>query len=226
MTFSLHLSGLVTEIMSYLLLQIFKKRGINKLTIVLTFLTVISCNKDDPIPDNDIDSVIELGANAKVEIPKRSGPRPETTVNIPHVQIGVKPVSEVNEELFRRVYSLPGIENRKSVIAGWRGLWLNEQVTVFVPEATIDGREFAHIHDDGSLHIFLDPFRSIEAVDSCWAIFHPFAVQGREGWDGFVMLYTPQSIEQLNVTFQLIVDGYNYVTAQNLLATDYYSTDP
>jgi hypothetical protein len=220
MAFSIHLSRLVTEIMSFLSLNILKNRGINELTIILTFLTVISCNKDDSEIDND--NGIERGVVAKVEIPKRSGPRPKTTEKIPHVQIGVEPVSEVNEELFRRVYSLPGIENRKSVIAGWRGLWLNEQVTVFVPEATIDGREFAHIHNDGSLHIFLDPSRSIEAVDSCWAIFHPFAVESQEGWDGFVMLYTPQSFDELDVTFQLIVDGYNYVTAQNLLATDYY----
>lgn len=220
MAFSIHLSRLVTEIMSFLSLNILKNRGINELTIILTFLTVISCNKDDSEIDNY--NGIARGAVAKVEIPKRSGPRPKTTEKIPHVQIGVEPVSEVNEELFRRVYSLPGIENRKSVIAGWRGLWLNEQVTVFVPEATIDGREFAHIHNDGSLHIFLDPSRSIEAVDSCWAIFHPFAVESQEGWDGFVMLYTPQSFDELDVTFQLIVDGYNYVTAQNLLATDYY----
>ncbi len=220
MAFRLHLSRLVTEIMSFLSLNILKNRGINELTIILTFLTVISCNKDDSYIDND--NGIAMGAVAKVEIPKRSGPRPKTTEKVPHVQIGVEPVSEVNEELFRRVYSIPGIENRRSVIAGWRGLWLNEQVTVFVPEATIDGREFAHIHNDGSLHIFLDPSRSIEAVESCWAIFHPFAVERREGWDGFVMLYTPQSFDELDVTFQLIVDGYNYVTAQNLLATDYY----
>ncbi len=220
MAYSIHLSGLVSEIMSFLSLNILKNRGINELTIILTFLTVISCNKDDSEIDND--NGIERGAVAKVEIPKRSGPRPKTTEKVPHVQIGVKPVSEVNEELFRRVYSIPGIENRKSVISGWRGLWLNEQVTVSVPEATIDGREFAHIHNDGSLHIFLDPSRSIEAVESCWAILHPFAVESREGWDGFVMLYTPQSFDELDVTFQLIVDGYNYVTAQNLLATDYY----
>jgi len=93
---------------------------------------------------------------------------------------------------------------------------------MFVPDALIGGREFAHIHNDGSLHIFLELSRSHEAVRTCWAIFHPFAVQHLDGWDGFVMLYTPQSINELNVTFQLIVDGYNYVTGRNLLATDYY----
>ncbi len=199
----------------------------------MIFLIVISCNNDDSEIDNDIanndienndieNDDIAVDVVDTVELPKRSGSRPETTMGVPHVQIGVELVSEVNEELFRRVYSIPGIENRPSVIAAWRGLWLTEQVTVFEPGALISGREFAHIHDDGSLHIFLEPSRSDEAVKSCWAIFHPFAVQGLSGWDGFVMLYTPQSFDELDVTFQIIVDGYNYVTGQNILATDYY----
>jgi phospholipase/carboxylesterase len=218
--FSILLRRLVTENMSFISLNILNYRGINELTILLTFLSVISCNNDDSEMDDE--SGIVMDAVVKVELPKRSGPLPKTTTGVPHIQIGVEPIPEVNEELFRRVYSLPGIENRMSVIATWRGLWINEHVTVFVPEALIDGREFAHIHDDGSLHIFLDPSRAIEAVETCWAIFHPYAVQRQEGWDGFVMLYTPQSFDELDVTFQLIVDGYNYVTAQNLLSTDYY----
>jgi phospholipase/carboxylesterase len=35
------------------------------------------------------------------------------------------------------------------------------------------------------------------------------------------MLYTPQSMDELEVTFQLIVDGYNYVTGKNVAAKDY-----
>lgn len=191
--------------------------------MILTFLIVISCNNDDSVIDIDIaNNDIAVDVVATVELPERSGPRPETTMSVPHVQIGVEPVSEINEELFRRVYSVPGIENRPSVVARWQGLWLTEQVTVFVPDALIGGREFAHIHDDGSLHIFLDPDRAIEAVETGWAIFHPFAVQGQARWDGFVMLYTPQSFDELDVTFQLIVEGYNYVTRRRLSATDYY----
>jgi len=208
---------LITEKFSFIL----RNRGINLLTIILTFLIVISCNSDDSIMDNDV-AVGIVDVVETVVLPQRSSSRPETTMGVPHVQIGVELVPEVNEELFRRVYSIPGIENRPSVIGGWEGLWLSEGVTVSVPEALIGGREFAHIHDDGSLHIFLNPTRANEAVKTCWAILHPFAVERQEGWDGFVMLYTPQSFDELDVTFQLIVDGYNYVTGENLLATDYY----
>ena len=150
-----------------------------------------------------------------VKLPVRPGPRPETTHNIPHVQIGVEVVPVVNDEMARKVYSIPGIEDRASVIASWRGMWLSDSLTILRPEAIIGGREFGHIHHDGSLHIFLEPDRADEAVETGWAVHHPFAVGNSDGWDGFVMLYTPQSLDELEVTMQLIIDGYNFVTGQN-----------
>lgn len=191
---------------------------------------MLSCNNDDKekIITNPSEGI------SKVELYKRPGLRPETTLTVPHFQIGVNPVPEVNEELYRRVYSIPGIEQKPSAASNWDGLYLTEDVSMAKPEATIEDREFGHIHTDGSLHIFLDPSRSQEAVDSCWAVFHPWALQETEtgeqtepgeeqkSWKGFVMLYTPLSIEELNVTFQLIVDGYNNVTGQNIIATDFY----
>ena len=186
--------------------------------LIITFLALISCDKDEPeIADNVPPKVVE-----KDNLAIRSGPRPETTTGIPHVQIDVELVPEVHEEMIRRIYAIPGIEDQPSVIASWQGLWLSEDVSVVQAEALIDGREFAHIHADGSLHIFLEPIWAIQAVKAGWAVFHPFAVQELEGWEGFVMLYTPQSMEELDVTFQLIVDAYNNVTGQNLIATDYY----
>jgi phospholipase/carboxylesterase len=174
--------------------------------------------------DNDFMADVDPDGDEvpKVELVKREGSRPVTTTGIPHVQIGVNRVQDVHNELIRRVYSVTGIEDRPSVIGSWRGLWVAQDLNIAVPGAVIGSREFGHIHDDGSLHIFLEPTRSAEAVDTCWAIYHPFAVQKLEGWQGFVMLYTPQSIKELNVTFQLIVDAFNYVAGQNVLATDYY----
>lgn len=191
-----------------------------KVLILLVFLTGVSCSSKDEPPINDGDVVEPL---QYVELPVRSDAIPETTTGIPHQQIDVDLVPEVNDEMFRRVYSLPGVENRASVVAPWQALWLTEDLNIGVPDAIIGDREFAHIHTDGSLHIFLEPDRALAAIEAGWAVLHPFAVQRLDGYDGFVMLYTPQSIDELNVTFQLIVDGYNYVTVQRILATDYYN---
>ena len=99
-------------------------------------------------------------------------------------------------------------------------MWLSKKLSLAHPEVIPGGREYAHIHPDGSLHIALSPSRAQEAIKKGWAIGHPFS--SRKGWEGFVMLYTPMSMEELDVTFQLIVDGFNFVTGQNIQATDYY----
>ncbi len=170
---------------------------------------LFSCNSESSAPNRDNVTLKKLEYLA---LPSRIGERPQTSKDIPHVQIGVSLVPEVHDEMILQIYSIPGVEDQVSVLTSWRALWLNDTLRINVPEAIIDGREFAHIHGDGSLHIFLEPVRADQAVEAGWADHHPFAVQSQEGWDGFVLLYTPQTFDELDVITQLIIDGYNYVT--------------
>jgi len=81
-------------------------------------------------------------------LPKRSGPRPRTTPTNPHTQLEQNPEGEVVDELARRVFALPGVEERPSAISvpGARALWLREGLPSGPQEAFMIGREFAHIH--------------------------------------------------------------------------------
>jgi len=185
--------------------------------IITAVMMLLSCNSNQEIQNND--PIVQIDYEP---LPTRSGKRPRTTPNIPHHQIGVDIVPEVHDEMVRRIYSIPGIEDKPSVVLSWQGMWIKRGVDLVHPEAILGGREFSHIHDDGSLHIFLEPSRAAEAVKAGWAIEHPFAIQSPSRWKGFVMLYTPQSMEELDVTFQLIVEGYNYVTGQSEVATNFY----
>ena len=155
-------------------------------------------------------------------LPQREGARPQTTAGMPHVQIGVTSVPAVDAALLRRVATLPGVDVRPTVISlpGAKGFWIEEHVAVAQPQAIVGGREFAHVHPDGSLHAALASARAREAIQAGWAVAHPWANK-RAGWEGFVMLYTPQSMAELEVTFQLVVDGYNYVTGQAVRAADH-----
>ncbi len=191
----------------------------NILIILIAFLFLASCDDNE----QEIESTTQTEMTEYKTLPIRDGERPATTSNIPHVQLDLDLVQDVHEEMIRRIYTIPGIEEKPSAILSWQGLWISESVTIVQTEAVISGRELGHVHDDGSLHIYLEPQRATEAIEAGWAVSHPFAVQGQAGWEGFVMLYTPQSIEELNVTFQLIVDAYNYVTEQDIVATDYYN---
>ena len=43
-------------------------------------------------------------------LPERAGPRVKTSGRVPHVQVGLKPVSSINEDLYRLAFDLPGLE--------------------------------------------------------------------------------------------------------------------
>jgi hypothetical protein len=103
---------------------------------------------------------------------------------------------------------------------GAKGFWLLEDLKLTRPEVIFHGREYAHLHTDGSLHASLPPKRAFEAIAAGWAVRHPSA-QYHARLEGFVMLYTPMTMEELDVVFSLIVDGYNFVTGASIRAEDF-----
>lgn len=131
---------------------------------------------------------------------------------MPHTQLGVRPAPEVNAELFRRAFSLPGVQNRPTVISvpGAGGLWLDDSMPLARPELILAGREFTHIHPDGSMHLTLPPDRAAEAIRAGWAEPHPLARV--TGQDGLVLVYTPRNFDELEVLWTLVLDAYCYVT--------------
>ncbi|MEX0344310.1 MAG: luciferase family protein [Rhizobiaceae bacterium] len=146
-------------------------------------------------------------------LPRRESPIPKTTNGVPHVQLGVTPDPDISAELLRQVSQIPGVDIRATVISlpGAKGFWITEDVAITRPQAIVGGREFAHMHPDGSLHASLSPELAKKAVELGWAAHHPWAGR-RPGWEGFVMIYTPGSEEELAVVMQLVLGSYNYVT--------------
>lgn len=165
-------------------------------------------------PDDSGQSILNTGSEP---LPVRDGPRTVTSGRVPHVQIGVNPVTEVVEELRRLAFTLPGVEARPTIVSlpGATGMWLSEDLPVVHPLAIVSGREFAHIHSDGSLHAPLPFERAMELAEKGWGERHPWA-ESQNGWEGLVMLYTPASMEELDVILQLTTESYNYVTGLNV----------
>ncbi|MGI9502633.1 MAG: luciferase family protein [Geminicoccaceae bacterium] len=124
---------------------------------------------------------------------------------------------ELTAELLRRVEDLPDVDVRDTVVSlpGAKGFWLADELPLKRPDVIVGGREFAHIHPDGSLHASLNPDTATVAIDTGWAVAHPWADQ-RPGWDGFVMIYTPQSADELEIVFELVLDSYNFVTGRTV----------
>ena len=128
------------------------------------------------------------------------------------------PLPALTKQLLERVATIPDVEIRETVmsLAGAKGFWVGDELPLARPEVFVRGREFAHVHPDGSLHASLPPKLALEAIKAGWAIQHPWANQ-RPGWAGFVMLYTPQTAEELDVGCKLVLKSYNFVTGRNMV---------
>ncbi len=149
------------------------------------------------------------------DLPRRISPVPATTNSVPHVQLDVELQPELAEELLRQAATIDGVEVRGTVISlpGAKGFWIKDDVAISRPDRIVGGREFAHMHPDGSLHASLPPDLAVEAVRRGWATFHPWSTQ-RPGWDGFVMIYTPQSSGELDVVMSLVQASFDFVTQE------------
>ena len=161
-------------------------------------------------------AILPLSAFSE-DLPNRMSPRPETTNGVPHTQIGVRAVPALSEALLKRVAELPGVELGATRVSlpGALGFQLQDGLPLAHPEVIVGGREFAHLHPDGSLHASLDPELAREAIQAGWAVAHPWSNQ-REGWEGFVMIYTPSDEEELGVVIRLVEKSYSFVTGRAL----------
>ena len=202
--------------------------AVNILGMLVACQTVNNVKEgDEPLPEikPTITEPTPEPESALAPLPQRSGPRTQTSGSVPHVQIGVEPVTAVNDELLRLAFALPDVENRPTIVSlpGTRGMWISDGVPLAHAEGIVSGREFAHIHPDGSLHAPLPYERALEAAERGWAERHPWADQ-QEGWEGLVMLFTPQSMAELDVIFQLIVESYNHVTGRTVQVSDFHAS--
>ena len=146
-------------------------------------------------------------------LPERAGQRPNTTPTNPHTQLDQNPEDPVVQELARRVFALPNVEERPSAISvpGARALWLRDDVPTGPPEAFMIGREFAHIHPlpDGSMHAALPPELAEEAIEKGWAEQHPVARMGHIS-PNVVMIYAPRNAGEVEIVGTLVAESYRY----------------
>ena len=152
-----------------------------------------------------------------IVLPQRQSPNPQTTNGVPHVQLGIEPDPVLSELLLESVAMFPGVTLGPTRVSlpGAVGFQIDQDVTLAHPEVVVGGREFAHLHPDGSLHASLNPDLAEAAVQAGWAVPHPWANQ-REGWEGFVMIFTPTSEGELDVVTMLVEQSYSFVTGREL----------
>jgi hypothetical protein len=147
-------------------------------------------------------------------LPVRAGARPHTTPTNPHTQLDQQPADPtLRQELARRVFALPDLEERPTMISvpGARALRLRDAVPAGPPEAFMIEREFAHLHPgpDQSLHAALPADVAQAAIEAGWAELHPVARRGLIP-PNTVMLYAPRNEDELEVVFSLVLASYRF----------------
>lgn len=195
------------------------------LASLVVALVVSACSngapQNTPAPSTEPSATLDLEIGDGGVLPERAGERRETTGDVPHIQLDAVPDPAVNEELRRRAFQLPGVEERASdrSLPGAIGLALTGDVDLARPDVIAGSREFAHIHPDGSLHVWLPLDRAAEVERTKWGELHPWV--GRAGfWGGVAMIYTPETLEEVDIAMRIIVDAYNFVTGASLEPTD------
>jgi hypothetical protein len=155
---------------------------------------------------------------SKFSMPVREGPRPKTGDQVPHLQLSDNsPPDYVDELMEWAVSRFPDVreEPTRISVSTTRALWLDESVSVahddaFMPPA--GGREFAHVHADGSMHLCVSDEAVRELVEKSWGEPHPMKDQGVNE----VLCYAPRTREEIEIVKLALIESYRYATGREL----------
>jgi hypothetical protein len=161
-----------------------------------------------------------MTASEMFALPRRAGEKPATTHPTrgnphPHAQLDQRAPVLLQEQLFERAVTLPGVVVTRSCVSvpGARAFQLEEAFATGPPEAFQCEREFAHLHPphDGSLHLTLPPPAYQEVLAQGWGEPHPIS--------GTMMLFGPRDTDELEVTWRVLQASYAFATGRWQLRT-------
>lgn len=139
-------------------------------------------------------------------LPVRIGPRPTTSRVPPHTQLSQCAPPHLVQELIRRAFALPLVQQKQSRFASPEtiALWIPDEYARGPATAFIDDHEFCHIHRaEGMIHAtFPDPIRRL-VTDRAWGEWHAIAEAGMIA-SAIVVIYAPRDQKELDVVCELV----------------------
>jgi Luciferase len=152
-------------------------------------------------------------------LPPRHGSEPRTGLRPPQLQFSDISPRSVYLELKRWMFSsFPHAREEATRISvpSSRALWLNEDVPAtrdaFMPPS--GSREFAHVHEDGSLHVVLGVADQAEVIRKKWGIPHPWKNRGVNE----ILIFAPRNSEEMAIVKPVISASYAHATGQEVAA--------
>lgn len=155
------------------------------------------------------------------DVAPRSGPAPLTTKPsadnpFPHQQLTQLAPPELQEKLYHRAITLPGVQVGDSCISvpGARAFVLTPDMANGPQEAFQCSTEFAHLHPsgDGSMHLTLpEPLRTA-VIEAGWATPHPIS--------GTPLAYGPRDEAELEQVWQILLASYRFAVGAKRESTE------
>ncbi|WP_029063281.1 luciferase family protein [Labrenzia sp. DG1229] len=158
---------------------------------------------------------------ARLNLPRRRGPKPETTHGLPHAQVTQHGPDDVVDQMHDWAFSLLGVDEAHSLVSvpGARALVMHDRVACNHNAFMID-REFAHFHphpDNGSMHVQLPSEDALEIVEKNWGEHHTLVLKGHRAV-GLVMVYSPRDETELTAIKSILGRSYEYATGHEVSA--------
>jgi hypothetical protein len=72
------------------------------------------------------------------------------------------------------------------------------------------GREFIHIHLDGSFHTVVDTDVENEIITKKWGVRHMYYIQGLKE----VLVYAPRNEAEIEIVKTIVIKPYEYATGK------------
>ena len=217
--------------LDHLALQVDSRQGIDEW---VTYLDAIGVEHGplseivEPVPHalvvfRDPDGIpielmwLENEMEGQLELPRRAGPRPRTSAQLPHCQLDQQPGDSRHvDAILAEALTWPSVEGQPSVISveGARALTLDAGRTNGPAESFMAGREFCHVHAQGdfSLHATLPLPLAAAAERAGWAERH-FLVQTGQAPPTVLMLYAPRDELERDIVLGLVRASYEFALA-------------
>ncbi|NER13516.1 hypothetical protein GWK08_08715 [Leptobacterium flavescens] len=152
--------------------------------------------------------------NEKFILPLREGETPEIGKVPPQLQYSDKSPREIYKKLHDWMFStFPKVRKEATRISvpTTVAMWLDENEDVGHIDAFMippGGREFTHLHLDGSIHTIVATEVENEIMDKKWGVRHMFYDQGIKE----ILVYAPRDENDLEVIKKVIIKSYEYAT--------------
>jgi len=158
------------------------------------------------------------------KLPARTGERPVTGDQPPHLQFSDQSPPALYEEMAQWALvdlpiKIPFIRQHETLIsvASSCALWLDESKPAdsdkFMPPP--GSREFAHLHADGSWHLVVDVGMVKTIVDAGWGERHPWYDRGVLE----VLVYAPRDKAEMAIVKRLIKTSIEHASNEALEAS-------